>query len=156
MNRPIFLFRFLLMQLLIMGSLSISSGRAQKTEKANYPINLKTLEKRLSIAMREAFPYLTYDQCLTPILQAKSQTEAGAPSCYGTHFGKYINPVGNERLVSEAIVKEYKEFLVNRIFLKEDAIKGCHFKTFCVIAVKENSLVHVELIINNDGDIPEL
>ena len=117
---------------------------------------METFEQSLIIALKEAFPYLTYDQSLTPILQAKSQTEAGAPSCYGTHFGKFINPVGNERQVSEAIVNEYKGFLINRIFLNENAIKGRHYKIFCAIAVKERSPVHVEIIINNDGDIPEL
>lgn len=122
---------------------------AQNKNDSVHSINCAILQNEILTELKNTFPFMTIDSTLFPILYAPSQSAAGSPACYGTHFGKYINPDGNEKKIALQIVAEYKEFLINRIFLKESAIKTCNSKSFCATATKENALIHVELIIDN-------
>lgn len=138
--------------------LPINLCKAQLSDLSNniHPINTKLLEKQLLIELKIAFPYMEMDSALLPILHAESQTAAGSPSCYGTHYGTYINLDGNEAELAKNLVADYKAFLIKRIFLKESAIRTCRSKSFCAIAVKEDVLIHVEFIIDNGIKLEEL
>ena len=106
--------------------------------------------------MKFTFPYMDLDTNLYPVLYASSQVEAGSPACYGTHKGFYMNAVGSEKEAAVLAVRKYKEYLINKIFLKESSIKNCRFNKYCCIAVIENGLVHIEFVIDNEIKLWEM
>ena len=136
--------------ILVILLLSFSLSNAQSIKK---PFDVKLFQKELSTQMKATFPYLNLDTTLNYVLYASSQAAAGYPNCYGTHHGNYINASGSEQEAAVKAVQEYKQFLINRIFLKESAIKGCGFIKYCCIAVMEKELVHYEFVIDNERDV---
>jgi len=129
---------------------SFNLSNAQSTEK---PFDVKVFQKELSAQMKATFPYMNLDTTLNYVLYASSQEAAGYPNCYGTHHGNYINASGSEKEAAVKAVQGYKQFLINRIFLKESSIEGCGFIKYCCIAVIEKGLVHYEFVIDNGRDV---
>ena len=132
---------------------SFTLSNAQSTQN---PFDVKVFQKELSVQMKATFPYMDLDTTLNYVLYAPSQAAAGYPNCYGTHHGNYINASGSEKEAAVKAVQEYKDFLINRIFLKESSIKGCGFVKYCCIAVNERGLVHYEFVIDNERDIDSM
>jgi len=149
-----FLFATLTKFLIVVTLVSHFTLSNAQTLKKPFDVNL--FQKELSTQMKVMFPYMNLDTTLNHVLYASSQAAAGYPNCYGTHHGNYINASGSETEAAVKAVQEYNQFLINRIFLKESAIKGCGFVKYCCIALNESGLVHYELVIDNERAIDEM